>query len=79
METPNTKYNGKLIVIPNPDIDDNWIRKFTDGWKELEHTPLVWEVPKINNTLSDTEIALHSSFKALNKIWVNLQKCSLLF
>ena len=22
METPNTKYNGKLIVIPNPDIDD---------------------------------------------------------
>ena len=67
METPNTKYNGKLIVIPNPDIDDNWIRKFTDGWKEREHTPLVWEVPKINNTLSDTEIALHSSFKALNK------------
>ena len=61
------KINGKLIVIPNPDIDDNWIKRFTDGWKELEHTPLVWEVPKINNNFSDKEIALSMAFKALDK------------
>ena len=67
METPNTNYNGKILFIPNPDIDDNWIKRFTDGWKELEHSSLVWEVPKINDTLSDKEIALHSSFKALDK------------
>ena len=67
MEKSNTNYNKRIRFIPNPDIDDNWIRKFTDGWKELEHTPLVWEVPKINNTLSDKEIALHSFFKASDK------------
>ena len=67
METPNTTYNGKLVIIPNPLLDNHWFERFKDGWKELEHTPLVWEVPKINNTLSDKEIALHSSLKALDK------------
>ena len=38
METPNTSYNGKLLFIPNPDIDDNWIKRFTDGWKNLNNT-----------------------------------------
>ncbi len=38
METPNTSYNGKLLFIPNPDIDDNWIKRFTDNWKNLNNT-----------------------------------------
>ena len=67
MEKFNTNYKGKLIVIPNPDIDDNWIRRFTDGWKDLEHTPLVLKVPKINNNFSDKDIALSMAFKALDK------------
>ena len=55
MEKSNTNYNGKIMFIPNPDIDDNWIRRFTDGWKNLEHTPLVWEVLKINNNFYLTD------------------------
>ena len=46
METSNKSYNGRIRFIPNPNIDDNWIRRFTDGWKELEHTSLVWKSTK---------------------------------
>lgn len=67
METPNTNYNGKLVVIPNPYIDDIWIKRFTDGWKELEHTSLVWKPSKINNTSSDKEIALSLALIAVDK------------
>ena len=79
MEKSNTSYNGRIFFIPNPDIDDNWIRRFTDGWKELEHTTLVREKDDscngkdydlfldINTYLTDRDIALSMSFIALNK------------
>lgn len=39
---PNSllKEKGKLILIPNPDLDNSWLERFKNNWKELEHTPL---------------------------------------
>ena len=42
METPITDNKGKLIVIPNPDLDNNWLERFKNNWKELEHTPFIF-------------------------------------
>ena len=79
MEKSNTSYNGRIFFIPNPDIDDNWIRRFTDGWKELEHTTLVREKDDscngkdydlfldTNTFSSDKEIALSLALIAVDK------------
>ena len=52
METPNTSYNGKLLFIPNPDIDDNWIKRFTDGWKTLNTLWFSSNAPNIKNNVT---------------------------
>ena len=52
METPNTSYNGKLLFIPSPDIDDNWIKRFTDGWKTLNTLWFSSNAPNIKNNVT---------------------------
>ena len=52
MDAPNTSYNGKLSFIPNPDIDDNWIKRFTDGWKNLNTLWFSSNAPNIKNNVT---------------------------
>ena len=83
METPITDNKGKLIVIPNPDLDNNWLERFKNNWKELEHTPFIFgtagEVDTCNGKdldllfrydtkPTDSEIAIDSSFRKLQEI-----------
>ena len=42
MEIPITDNKGKLIVIPNPDLDNNWL-------KSLKDIPFIFGTTKDNN------------------------------
>ena len=42
METPITNNKGKLILIPNPDLDNNWL-------ENLKNTPFIFGTKKDNN------------------------------
>lgn len=42
METPIPDNKGKLILIPNPDLDNNWLKTFKD-------TPFIFGTKKDNN------------------------------
>ena len=76
METPITDNKGKLIVIPNPDLDNNWL-------ENLKNTPFIFgtggEVDTCNGKdfdfffeyfikPTDSEIAIDSSFRKLQEI-----------
>ena len=76
METPITDNKGKLIVIPNPDLDNNWL-------ENLKNTPFIFgtggEVDTCNGKdfdfffeyfikPTDLEIAIGSSFRKLQEI-----------
>ena len=76
METPITDNKGKLILIPNPDLDNNLLKKFKE-------TPLIFgtagEVDTCNSKYldllfgydtkpTDSEIAVDSSFRKLQEI-----------
>ena len=77
METPITNNKGKLILIPNPDLDNSWLKRFKE-------TPLTLgtagEVATCNGKdfdflftfnatkPTDSEIAIDSSFRKLQEI-----------
>ena len=76
METPITDNKGKLIVIPNPDLDNNWL-------ENLKNTPFIFgtggEVDTCNGKdfdfffeyfikPTDSEIAIDNAFKKLQEI-----------
>ena len=76
METPITDNKGKLIVIPNPDLDNNWL-------ENLKNTSFIFgtggEVDTcngkdldlffgLNTEPTDSELAIDSSFRKLQEI-----------
>ena len=77
METPITDNKGKLVVIPNPNLDNSWLERFKD-------TPLTFGKAKEVDTCNgkdfdflftfndikpiDSEIAINSSFRKLQEI-----------
>ena len=42
METPITNNKGKLLLIPNPDLDNSWLKNLSD-------TPFIFGTKKDNN------------------------------
>ena len=77
METPTINNKGKLLLIPNPDLDNSWLKRFKE-------TPLSFgkaeEVATCNgkdfdflftfNNIkpTDSELAIGSSFRKLQEI-----------
>ena len=76
METPITNNKGKLILIPNPDIDNSWLKRFketpltlrtegeVDACNGKDFELLFWSATKP----IDSEITIDSSFKKLQEI-----------
>lgn len=77
------KNKGKLVVIPNPLLDNHWFERFKTNWKKTEHTALVWgtageedscngkdyDFLYIDSALStDVEIAINTSIKKIEEI-----------
>ena len=83
METPITDNKGRLILIPNPNLDNNWSENF-------KNTPLSFgkaeEVATCNgkdfdflftfNDIkpTDSEIAINSSFRKLEELKTTYKK-----
>lgn len=76
MEIPITNNKGKLVVIPNPDLDNSWLKRFKDipltfgtaeeidACKGKDFELLFWsDIKPI-----DSEIAIDSSFRKLQEI-----------
>ena len=76
METPITNNKGKLLLIPNPDLDNSWLKSFketpltlgtageVDTCNGKDFELLFWSDTKP----TDSEIAIDSSFRKLQEI-----------
>ena len=77
------KETATLTVIPNPTLDNNWLERFKNNWKDLEHSLLIFRTAEEVDTCNgkdfnllfeyfikptDSEIAIDSSFKKLQEI-----------
>ena len=82
METPITDNKGKLILIPNPDLVNNWLKKFketpltfgtageVDACNGKDFEFLFWSDTKP----TDSEIAIASSFRKLKELKTTYKK-----
>ena len=76
METPITNNKGKLLLIPNPDLDNSWLKSFketpltlgtageVDTCNGKDFELLFWSDTKP----TDSEIAIDSSFRKLQEL-----------
>ena len=71
METPNINNKRKVVFIPNPDLDNNWIKRFTDTWKEL-NSPLWFSSNDPN--LESKFTPLYRPFNIEQFNWLNNKK-----
>ena len=62
METPITNNKGKLLLIPNPDLDNSWLKRFK------ETTLTLGTAGEVDTKPTDSEIAIGSSFRKLQEI-----------
>ena len=82
MEKPITNNKGKLILIPNPDLDNSWLKRFketplsfgtggeVDTCNGKDFELLFWS----NIKPTDSEIAIDSSFRKLQEIKNSYEK-----
>ena len=76
METPTINNKGRLILIPNPNLDNSWLENFkntpfifgtggeVDTCNGKDFELLFWSDTKP----TDSEIAIDSSFRKLQEI-----------